>query len=126
MPIKKPPIEPRPYSRDEYETAGARILYQRDSVIDPVVDEMKPCFCIGPQPGHDLCPCAERDRAREVASIRRRAAIDELSTELNIRERYMLSALKRAKHDIHIRSRDDVEKLLDDGIRAAAMKDLTA
>jgi hypothetical protein len=25
---------------------------------------MSACFCIGPRPGHSLCPCRERDEGR--------------------------------------------------------------
>lgn len=32
--------------------------------------ELRPCFCIGPQPGHDLCPCAERREGGKDARIR--------------------------------------------------------
>lgn len=36
-------------------------------------EEVRACFCIGPQPGHSLCPCMERqERAadRELRELR--------------------------------------------------------
>lgn len=30
---------------------------------------MSACCCIGPRPGHDLCPCRERARDREISKI---------------------------------------------------------
>jgi hypothetical protein len=35
-----------------------------------LMNETRACFCIGPQPGHEMCPCAERGaQMREAAMI---------------------------------------------------------
>lgn len=44
-----------------------------DSYLKDIVDEfnkdeeLRPCFCVGPQPGEKLCPCAlKSDKGREI------------------------------------------------------------
>lgn len=55
-------------------------------VRDPPIRLSAPraCFCSGPRPGHDLCPCHERNQSDQE---RRLAALEAEVTRLRNRER---------------------------------------
>lgn len=65
---------------------------------------MGACFCSGPRPGHDLCPCRERHESGDQRELRRlRAEVERLKRQQSPAER------RRAQLEHDSRRRQEIQ-----------------